>query len=173
MKRTCVVAAALFFCVLSTGCTKDSTAPAVRPSPTGQVVASSECKRVLKAATASDSSSDQDCLEYDYDGDSVLVLKHVNAAFNCCLDSFTAAFDFTGRRITIAEIEWLTTPCHCLCLYDVDLRITGLPVGTWTITVVEPYLWQGAEPLAFTVDLVASLSSKYCATRDRYPWGEP
>jgi hypothetical protein len=145
----------------------------ISPSPVGQVVAFSDCKGMLKTATASDVSSDQDCIEHDYDGDSVLVLKHVNAAFNCCPDSFTVAFDFAGRSITIAEIEWLTTPCKCLCLYDVDLRITGLPAGTWTITVVEPYLWPGAEPLTFTLDLVVSPSGKYCVTRDLYPWGEP
>jgi hypothetical protein len=143
------------------------------PLPLGRLVASSDCKSVLKAATAFDVSADQDCLEYDYDGDSVLVFKHVNAAFNCCPDSFTAVFDFVGQSITIREIEWLTTPCHCLCLYDIDLRITGLPSGTWAITVVEPYLWPGAEPLEFTVDFVASPSGRYCVTRDRYPWAQP
>ena len=143
--------------------------------PTGRLTGSSDCKvhpagKGEAGASADNTPPDQDCLEYEYDGVSILRLKHVNAGFNCCPDSFTAAFEFDGQQITITEVEWLRAPCDCLCLYDLDLRITGLPAGTWTIKVVEPYLWPEAEPLEFTVDLVASPSGEYCVTRDRYPW---
>jgi len=142
-------------------------------APTGTVASFSQCKSSLQASAMDTTLPNQDCLEYQYDGDSVLLFKHVNAAFNCCPDSFTAAFSFAGQLITIEEAERLTHPCNCLCLFDLNLRIVDLTPGTYTIKVEEPYLWEGATVLEFTVDLRSSPSGSYCVTRDRYPWGTP
>ena len=63
--------------------------------------------------------------------------------------------------------------CDCLCLFDLDYEITNLPPGVYTIRVNEPYLWEGAEVLEFTVDLSAVPSGSHCVYRDHYPWGTP
>lgn len=169
-KRLGLGAALLSALVISCSSSTDSGDAS---TPAGRVTAFTECKRFLTGAVEFDVAPSQDCLEYEYDGDSVLVLRHINAGFNCCPDSFTAAFDFEGQHITITETEWLSHPCHCLCLYDIDLRIAGLRPGVYTITVAESYLWQGAEPLELTVDLMAAPTGGHCVSRDRYPWGEP
>jgi hypothetical protein len=142
-------------------------------APAGMVAGFSHCKSSLEAGVTDTTLPNQDCLEYQYDGDSVLLLKHVNAAFNCCPDSFGAAFSFAGQLITIEEAERLTNPCDCLCLFDLNLRIVDLVPGTYTIKVKEPYLWEGAGVLEFTVDLRSSPSGSYCVARNRYPWGTP
>jgi hypothetical protein len=141
--------------------------------PKGTTVGFTDCKGYAALKATEDMPPDQDCVEYQYDGESVLLLKHVNAGFNCCPDSFAAEFHIQAGRITIDEIEWLTHPCYCLCLFDLDYQITGLPPGEYTIRAVEPYLQEGDEILEFTVDLVSSPSGAYCVQRDRYPWGIP
>ena len=115
---------------------------------------------------------DQDCVQYDYDGESVLLIKHINAGFNCCLDEIIAHINVQDNVITIQEDESLENGgCDCLCLFDVDLRITKLKPGEYTIKMVELYLDPDDEPLEFTVDLISSPSGTHCVQRIDYPWG--
>lgn len=144
--------------------------------PIGRLIGSTDCKahpvaNGAESAPAGGTPPDQDCLEYEYDGVSILLLKHVNAGFNCCPDSFAAEFHLAGDTIAIGETEWLTHPCMCLCLFDLDYEIVNLPPRHYTIKIKEPYLWEGAQVLEFTVDLSSSPSGNYCVYRDRYPWG--
>lgn len=142
-------------------------------TPTGGVTGYTDCKSSPILTMPGRASTTQGCIQYQYDGDSVLSLTHLNAAFNCCADSFTATFDFVDRKITITEIEWLTAPCDCDCLYDVDSKISGLAPGTWTIKVIEPYLDVNDAALEFTVNLLSAPSGSHCVARDHYPWGAP
>lgn len=141
-------------------------------SPVGVVLGYLGCKEFEKATLFDGTPPDQDCIEYQYDGEGTLLLKHVNAGFNCCVDDILAEITLVGNLITITEIEeppggW----CDCICLYDVDYQINDLPPGEYTITVNELYLWPGAEILEFTVDLSSSTSGSYCVQRTDYPWG--
>jgi hypothetical protein len=116
---------------------------------------------------------DQDCVVYQYDGAGVLLLKHVNAGFNCCPDELLADITVQDNVITIEEDESLESGgCDCLCLFDVDYRIDNLPPGEYTIRIYGMYLL-GAEILEFTVDLASSPSGTHCVYRDHYPWGIP
>jgi hypothetical protein len=114
--------------------------------------------------------SDKDCIEYEYDGEDVLLLTHVNAGFNCCPE-ITADITIVDNIITIEEIE-ISGDCDCLCLFDVYYEIINLEPGEYTILVVEPYLHEDEEILEFTVDLSSSTSGSYCVDRYHYPWGE-
>lgn len=112
----------------------------------------------------SSSESGKECIEYDYDG-STLQLKHVNAAFNCCLDQIVAVVTIDGDVITIAEEGKLAngSGCHCICLYDLEFLITHLKPGVYTFVIP-----------SFTdliqIDLRLPTSNSYCEKRDRYPW---
>jgi hypothetical protein len=132
-----------------------------------------ECKTFQKATSTDSVSSDQDCIEYQYDGQSVLSIHHINAGFNCCPDELAAIINIEGNIITIEEVEYLDNGgCYCLCLFDLDYQITGLPLGEYTISVIEPYRDPGDEPLEFTVNLSSVPSSGiYCVDRSQYPWG--
>lgn len=156
---------------LAAGCEKES--PAGTPmtlAPTIEIVARTGCKTGIESGRAG--SLALDCVEYGYGDDGVLLLTHANAAFNCCIDDVAAAITVSGDTIRILESEIVTTPCHCLCLYDVDYRIEGLLPGVYTIVVVEPYTAEGDSLLAGAIDLVTAPAGSFCAVRDHYPWIE-
>ncbi len=132
-----------------------------------------ECKDFGRADATDTIPSDQDCLAYSYDGHGVLLMYHINAGFNCCPTAVEVAMDVVGNDIFIEEIEDLDDGgCFCLCLFDLDCGIGGLPPGGYTIHVTEPYLQPGDPPLEFDVVLTSSPSSGiHCEHRTHYPWG--
>lgn len=134
---------------------------------TGTVVSFGECKEFPSVAGVNDVPADQNCLEYYYDGESILLLRHLNGRFNCCPDSLTADFTIATVSILIEEIEWASQPCDCICLYDLDYKITDLPLGTYTITVDEPYRSGSSGLLEVTVDLKDSPQGSFCVPRDK------
>jgi hypothetical protein len=130
-----------------------------------------QCKTFQKAASTDSVPSDQDCIEYQYDGQSVLSIHHINAGFNCCPTELAVVVHLEGNVITIEEVEY-GGYCLCLCLFDLDYGIAGLPPGEYTISVIEPYRNPDDEPLEFTVNLSSGSSSDiYCVDRSHYPWG--
>jgi len=137
--------------------------------PSGSLVGTSGCKSFQEVLSPDIAPPDQDCLEYQYDGESLLLLKHLNAGFNCCPEIATSV-SIEGNVITIEEIE-IAGYCDCLCLFDLDYEIVNLPPAEYTITVIEPYVHEGQEILEFSVDLVSSPSGIHCVHRDNYPWG--
>jgi hypothetical protein len=136
----------------------------------GTLVSYSDCKGSAKGIQADSITSDQSCIEYQYDGQKLL-LKHINAAFNCCPDSLLAEITLWNNDITIVEQESLTHPCTCLCLYDVQYMIPFLQPGVYKIKMMERYLLPGDELLEFNLDLSSPGSGIYCVHRSHYPWG--
>lgn len=113
----------------------------------------------------------QDCIEYQYYGDSVLEIHHINAGFNCCPGEIVADIDINNNLIVIRENE-TESGCFCLCLFDVNYKIEGLIPGKYTIIVIEPYTNDQDEKLEFTVVLSGATSGTYCVYRNHYPWIE-
>ncbi len=126
------------------------------------------CKAFLPG-DAQEGSANRECLEYNYDGESVLLLKHVNAEFNCCADRITAEIFFSPGEIRIEENEE-SAPCDCQCLYDVDYKFVHLNPGTYRIAVSGPYQREDDQPLDFDIDLRGPRSGFICVERTRYPW---
>jgi len=140
-------------------------------SPTGTVISYTGCKTFILGSSPDSIPPDQDCIQYQYDGESVLLIKHINSGFNCCPDDIMADVTIQDNLITIEEEESLEGGgCWCLCLFDVDMRINNLEPGEYTISVSGLYLYPEDEPLEFTVDLISSPSGTYCVERDHYPW---
>jgi len=147
---------------------KDGPPPAC---PIGFLVSYQGCKHFSMGGTTDTIPPDQDCMTYQCDGAGLLLLRHVNAGFNCCPTEILADLTIDDDSITIVENESLEDGgCYCLCLFDVDYRIDNLPAGEYTIRVYGMYL-QGGPILEFTVDLASSPSGTYCVHRDYYPWG--
>jgi len=134
----------------------------------GRLVGYDGCKAATYAA-GTDDFSDIDCMEYEYINNNVLLMKHVNAGFNCCPGKITADITIDGNVITIVEHE-AEQGCHCLCLFDVEYEIAGITPGTYLIRVTELYLNEGDEPLEFNTDLAIRPRFRYCADRGHYPW---
>jgi len=62
---------------------------------------------------------------------------HMNATYNCCPDDIVVALEITGTTIHLEETEVLTTPCWCICCYDVAATVAALAPGTYTVE----YCW--------------------------------
>ncbi len=149
-------------CVSSTGA-----------GPVGELVGWTGCKGStgLSAPPMADArAAGTECVEYEYDGRSVLRLKHVDAGFNCCPGTISADIDIDGREILITERE-SSSLCDCSCLFDVNYEIVAVAPGTYRITVVGPYQNETDPPLEFRVELSRAASGSYCVERTHYPWG--
>jgi hypothetical protein len=153
-------------------CSDDDSTGSGKIKPVPSAVTSSSCKNfAVRSITAV--SSDQECIEYSRDGLGTLSIKHFNAAFNCCPDSFVVGVEIENGVITVVELDSLSHPCSCLCLYDIEYTINGIAPGTYTIDVIEKYFPSGPnnDPLRFPVDLKKTPSGSYCVFRGGYPWG--
>ena len=113
--------------------------------------------------------NNQSCVEYSFEND-ILFLKHVNAGFNCCPGILSADFIIDNSIITISESEEAPL-CNCNCLYDLEMEISGLISGIYTIKFVEPYWSDSVGSINFVINLNDSLSGSYCVARNNYPWG--
>ncbi len=115
---------------------------------------------------------EEDCVEYNYDGSSTLLIRHINAGFNCCPLEIYSDIDIAGDDIEIQEFETFDTagPCPCLCLYEVFYQINNLPPGQYTIEIKGQYLWPEDDYLNFTVDLSSVPVGEFCIYRGYYPW---
>jgi hypothetical protein len=171
----CLPAAGLLLLLLAV-CSGDdpaTTAPS-GAQLSGSTVTADGCKTFVASVAADGSHSDQDCVEFSYDGSDVLHIKRINAAFNCCPDSFYIEADLDNRVITLTEKEDLTSGgCFCLCLYDLEYSVSGIAPDDYTIRVIEPYRpkTQGDPLLQFTVDLDDTPAGTFCVERHDYPWG--
>ena len=137
--------------------------------PSGWLAGASGCKSFSMRGALDETPSNQDCIDYHYNGNNVLLLTHLNAGFNCC-PVISANIDIKDHVITIAEKE-INGLCDCLCLFDLDYQIINLPPGEYVIRVIEPYIGEDDEPLEFVVNLSETPSGTYCVKRSTYPWG--
>ena len=142
------------------------------PEPVGRLVSRTDCKGsgASDPGAAAAPTSSQECAEYDYNGQGVLKLKHVNAGFNCCPGTISATVEVSAGVILIKEKE-SSSLCDCSCLYDLNYEIAGLTDGTFRVSIIGPYQPEGDPPLEFLVDLDHASSGSYCVERTRYPWG--
>jgi len=133
----------------------------------GELIAHSSCNGSLRAASTADSLS---CVEFSYDQSrSRLVLKHINAAFNCCPDSLYCRASLIKDTLLVQEFQ-SSNLCKCNCLYDLILEVKGVEAKAYFVRFIEP-LKGSQQELAFRIDLAKDISGRFCAVRKNYPWG--
>ncbi len=99
----------------------------------------------------------QECIQYQYDGSSKLLIKHINALFNCCPGEIKAGFEFTENMITIRE--WSTEhACRCKCHFDVNYQFSNINSGNLIIRID----CEGDRTREFTLNLDAAHSGSRC-----------
>lgn len=160
----------LFIGLIIIGCEKESDNK-TQLTITGQLIDNSICKNELKSTTQITETPDSlSCVEYSFNaGKNKLLLKHINAGFNCCPDSLSCKVELNGDTIQIQEFE-KEAQCHCNCLYDLDIEINGVEVKIYQIKFIEPYV-ADQDKLNFEIDLNKESNGSYCVTRKLYPWG--
>jgi len=130
----------------------------------------SECKNNLKSTEAINVLSNMSCVEYSYNSSAEsLKLKHVNAGFNCCPEKLYCSVTTKSDTIIIQEYE-KSALCDCNCLYDLDIKITGVTPEKYVIKFIEPYAGH-SKKIVFNVDFTAEQEGSFCVVRDNYPWG--
>jgi len=188
MRYSCVFSArrpALLALVLSTAacflalttCNDDGGTKPDQSKPSVRLISRSACKDgPIQPLYSAASECSQDCLQYWSEPDGTLHVKHINAGFNCCIDSVAISIEIKGQVALVTEGEYLTgSGCHCLCLYDIEYEITNLPTTVNKIEVVEPYANPGQHPedlpLCCSFSLPLSDTLTCCVDRCHYPWG--
>lgn len=104
------------------------------------------------------------CIEYSYDvNNKQLLLKHINAGFNCCSSRFKSGLLLEGDTIIVEEYEEGEV-CDCECLYDLDIVIENVSLQRYYFKIND-------DSLNFELDLKRESSGSYCVTKKEYPWG--
>ena len=98
-------------------------------------------------------SNTEDCMVWDSAGDDLLLMRHVNTAFNCC-PKYEATVDVVDRTILITEHEFEGL-CSCLCLFDLGYEIDHLPPDVYQVIVAQEYIPPEEEPLQLREQLEA------------------
>lgn len=159
----------LFFLSLLIGlysCTKDSGSQ----NSQGKLIHVSACKLNKSSNQGNEIPDSLSCAQFNYAASSgTLTIKHINAGFNCCPDKIDCHIIVRNDSILISETE-SAAACNCNCLYDLDIQLTNLTSGSYTIHFIEPYA--GDQPaLTFGIDLATETEGEYCIIRKQYPWG--
>ncbi len=109
------------------------------------------------------------CINYSYDGDSILSLQHLNAGFNCSPESVLADIEIKGDSLIIREDD-SKHGAKCNCLYDIQITVRNLPAGQYHVRIVEPYVNYSWPRLMFDLDLKKTRTGEVCVTRPEGWW---
>ena len=157
---------AIMFCVIT--CENENQ---TNQTFSGKMISHSACKSKKSTTIDSDTPDTLSCVEYNYEASTgKLILKHINAGFNCCPQEINGTVTLNNDTIIIEEKE-SGGFCDCECLFDLDFEVTGLEAKTYVVRFIEP-LWNRPDKLIFNVDLSVLTSDSYCMVRKNYPWIE-
>ena len=135
----------------------------------GKLLNHTECKM----APTKDSTLFMDsltCAEYSYNSITQhLLIKHINAGFNCAPGDLSISVNLNNDTIIIDEFE-SSNLAYCNCLFDLDIEIKGIDAKPYQIKFIEPYCGN-QEPLIFGIDFSTQTAGIVCVLRHGYPWG--
>ena len=148
------------------GCKTETEGPLL---VSGKLLSHTECKM----APTKDSIFLMDsitCAEYSYNSITQhLLIKHINAGFNCAPGDLSISVCVSNDTIIIEEFE-SSNNAYCNCLFDLDIEIKGIEAKTYQIKFIEPYCGN-QELLIFKVDFSNQTAGIVCVPRIEYPWG--
>jgi hypothetical protein len=75
--------------------------------PIGTLIGYEGCLELGKGGPTDSIPPDQDCMVYQYDGEGIVLLRHVNTGFNCCPGELLADITIQDNVIIIEEDESL------------------------------------------------------------------
>jgi len=137
---------------------------------TSRVSDITNCKTAANDRHGMNCESPYEGLAYIYHGDGRLILRHINAGFNCCGQPLTAVINASDTLIDIQENESDLQACHCLCLYDLEYEISYLSGDSVRVKFNGLYLNSDEEGLSTVIDLTEPSSGSFCVERGHYPW---
>ena len=136
----------------------------------GKLTSYSACKNFKSTQTEFDTPDTLCCVDYSFDASAnKLIINHINSGFNCCPEILYCTIALKSDTIIIQEDE-KEAGCNCLCLFDLDMEITGVESKKYQVKLIEPYTGD-QEKLEFEMDLIKDKSGSVCVVRKNYPWG--
>ena len=181
--RGAVLFLTAFLFLLLAGCGTHMSGHVGPTGPVGEWLGHGECLPGTGESMASRGSRtpyDLDCLRWEYDGEGLLEVTHVNAGFNCVPEiEATISLDprfvpgSSSGTIRIVEHE-ISGIADCLCLFELEYTLSEVPPGTYRVEVSEDpgCLDEGDAPLEFTLDVHSAGVDSFCVGRDHYPWSD-
>ena len=136
-----------------------------------RLIGTPQCNGSKSADESTQTPPSRSCVEFAFDRDNrKLIIKHLNAGFNCCPESLWCTVAYRNDTILIQEFE-KHAGCKCNCLYNLDIEVEGLEPGKYQLRLIEPYLGT-QQPIIGFLDLLSQKQSNLCASRSIYPWYE-
>lgn len=135
----------------------------------GKLIGYSNCKIPGDTSLCFGYASNEDCIDYIYDGKSKLRIKHINSVFSLCPGQLTADIIINKGSIVIEEHETGNGSFE-KGLYNLDYVINNINPDIYSVKVISPYP-ANKEPLEFNVDLTRARNGSFHLTREVYPWG--
>jgi hypothetical protein len=83
--------------------------------------------------------SDSNDLRFTVTVDGQYILFEDMMVANCCPDELELQMAVEDNFITIYEVEYLSTPCYCICDYPVSAILGPFTPGTYTLEVYEHF----------------------------------
>ncbi len=105
-----------------------------------QEYSNSECLSSIPEKDPYPYCDDSEGIALSVEGSSVHVV-HRSATYNCCPDDIQVSLSVEGNVLYLWEEEILTTPCDCMCCYDVESTVAGLSPGMYFVE----YCWTDYE----------------------------
>lgn len=160
----------LFLLGLILMCTSEPENP-TEMNLTIRLLGTPQCIHLKSDESQIETPDSQSCVEFSFDRDArKLMLKHLNAGFNCCPESLWCTVTFRNDTIIIQEFE-KHVGCKCNCLYDLDMELEGVEPGKYQLRLIEPYLGT-QQPLIGLLDLLTQKQGSFCVSRTNYPWSK-
>lgn len=125
--------------------------------------------RTNQVLKTNDPAPETSCIRFDYDGTSLLTLKHLNAGFNCCPGKFDVSIEVKGDSLIIREDE-NQQGCKCNCLFNLDILVGNLSPAAYHVRFVEPYADYSIPQLIFDLNLKKVPNGQFCVTRPEGWW---
>jgi len=136
----------------------------------GSLIKNSGCKEKKSSTDSIPTPDSLSCAEYLFNASTnKLIIKHLNAGFNCCPENILCEVTTVADTIIITESEKAHL-CDCDCLYDLEIEITGVESKEYMIKFIEPYC-DNQEQLIFGVNFSTETAGSFCVKRNHYPWG--
>lgn len=91
----------------------------------------------------------QECEELVYFNtwDGTIGISHIQALNNCCC-SIDVQTEQQGYLLDVHEYEVLEGGgCDCLCCFDIEVVVSGLEPGDYTVTIIKHTEYSGTEYL--------------------------
>ncbi|MFA6232765.1 MAG: hypothetical protein WC824_01085, partial [Bacteroidota bacterium] len=110
--------------------------------------------------------------EYIYDAHSGrLHVRHGNSAFRTGIEGISINVRLEENIITVIEKQ-RNAAAGGLRLYDLEFVISNLPLRSYRVVVIEPYVKETERPISFRMDLVENPNGSSEVERTQAPWGE-